>query len=222
MNLGSFRAQINECRAVLKQLEMDGEFNPSPGYPSSPRAFFKGLNYIDVWKACLQNRYYHFQLYDNSLIYFGYNKADDFSLSYYEFPFEAISYYEFVNSHDLTYSEVGEVFREEYDDYLTTCRVKESITSIRYDLNYEQYTEGRHPISHLHIGHENNIRIRTERIMGPNSFLCFLLRQVYPDKWIEYIKTKKKQTLLNTVRDKLDVIKPKLISDWDKCELILV
>jgi hypothetical protein len=222
MNFGAFRAQINECRVVLKLLEMDSEFNPLPGYPPSPRAFFKGMNYIEIWKACLQNRYYHFQLFDNSLIYFGYCNANEFSLSYYDFPFVAISYYEFINTYGFTYYDVGEELREEYDDYLTTCKVKESIASIRYDINYEQYAEAKHPISHLHIGYDNNIRIRTERIMGPISFLCFILRQNYPDKWIEYIKTKKKQTLLNIVRDKLDVISPKHISDWDKCEIHLL
>lgn len=221
MNFGSYRAQINECRVVLKQLGMDGEFNPSPGYPSSPRTFFKGMSYIEIWKACLQNRYYHFQLFDNSLIYFGYDKADEFSLSYYEFPFAAVSYYEFINSFDLTYNDVGEELREDYDEYLTTCRVKESIAYLRYDINYEQYAEGKHPVSHLHIGHENNIRIRTEKIMGPASFLCFLLRQNYPDKWIEYVKTKKKQTLLNVVRDKLDAVNHRYVNNLDMCEIYL-
>lgn len=221
MKAGAFKTHINSCWQILKQLEMDAEFIPNPSYPDSPRAYFKGMSYQNIWKACLQNRYYHFQLFDNSLIYYGYQSPESFSISYYEFPYAAESYFEFINSFGLVYSEVGEELKEEYDDYLTTCDSKQSISSIRYDVSYDQYVEARHPVSHLHIGHETNIRIRTERIMGPLSFLYFLLRQHYPDKWMAFIDGKKAQTISNIVRDSLEVVSVKYVSELDNCEIVL-
>ena len=221
MKTGLLRTQINECSVILKQLGMDNEFVPYPSYPTSPRAFFKGLLYSEVWKKCLQNRYYHFQLHDNSLIYFASDSDRAISLSYYEYPYDAMTYDEFIVSYDFTYGEIGEELREEYGDYLTTCDIKESINNVRYDLCYDQYVEGKHPVSHIHIGYNGNIRIRTERIMGPLSFLMFIIRQHYPDYWEKYTVTKKKQTLLNIVRDKLDTVNSSSVTELDKCELFL-
>lgn len=226
MNFGSFKAQINECSSILRHLEMDNDFIPCPQYPSSPRAYFKGMHYKDIWRTCLQNRYYHFQLFDNSLLYFEHINSDEVSLSYYDFPYDAVNYIEFINSYGYLYADVGDELREDYDDYITTCAIKESVSSMRYDVSYEQYDEGKHPISHLHIGHNNTVRIRTEKLLGPLAFLYFVLRQNYPDYWKKFVKDKDCQVLMNAVRLKLDGLntrhqKYKAVSSLDMCELYL-
>jgi len=226
MNQGAFFTQINECNAILKQLDMVSEYIPSPSYPPSPRAFFKGMLYKDVWRACLRHRYYHFQLSDNSLFYFEYNNSDEVSLSYYDFPYAASTYKEFLREYGYNYSEVGDELREDYDDYVTTCLLKESLCSMRYDVCYTEYDEARHPISHLHIGHANNIRIRTEKIMGPLPFLFLVLRQNYPHDWKNYVKSKQPERVLNAIREKLPGPNKrhpdyKQITQFDMCELFL-
>lgn len=222
MKRGAFFVQIKECWKILQSLDMDGEYVSNPQYPKSPRAYFKGMTYVEIWKACLNNRFYHCQLHDSSLMYFGFTGEDLFSLCFYQFPFDAATYSEFIDELGFTYFEVGENLRDDYEDYLSTCKVRESISTIRYDINYDLYKEARHPVSHIHIGHENHIRIRTEKIMGPLSFLYFILRQQYPEKWILYSHDVEKYLLHNQMRNNLTVINGSYLSDWDKCELYLL
>lgn len=71
MNFGRFSAEINRCWSIARNLGLDTEFISTPDYPESPRAFFKGMSYREIWEVCFQNRYYNFHLHDNSLIYFS-------------------------------------------------------------------------------------------------------------------------------------------------------
>lgn len=142
-------------------------------------------------------------------------------MSYYEFPFEAFSYIEFLESLEINYREAGDNFREEYDDYLTTCELKQSATPIRFDISYKEYIEALHPASHLHIGHDNNIRIRSEKILGPFSFFCFLLRQLYKEKWAKFISELTPQQINRFVRGDLDEVPEEYLSEMDKCDLFL-
>ena len=43
-----------------------------------------------------------------------------------------------------------------------------------------------HPVSHLHIGQNNNVRIPLSKILLPSSFVMFIIKQVYWEKFKEY------------------------------------
>jgi len=54
---------------------------------------------------------------------------------------------------------------------------------IRYDFDFKSYYEGLHPVSHIHIGNKNQIRLGIPLILSPKVFLNFVLRQNYPAYW---------------------------------------
>ena len=100
MNRGLFGAQLNNCWEIISYLELDYERVWYPTYEQYNPTNFKGLTYLEVWKKCLADHIYNFQLADNSLIQF---RVDSFNplkvgYSYYECPYLCLSYAEFVES----------------------------------------------------------------------------------------------------------------------------
>jgi hypothetical protein len=63
------------------------------------------------------------------------------------------------------------------------AEVNTGAISIRYDYDFSLYREIYHPISHIHIGHDNNIKIGLNRKMLPETFIVFLIKNIYPKLW---------------------------------------
>lgn len=222
MNKGLFSTQINTAWNILDYVELAAERVYFPSY-SEKAATFRGLNYLDTWRLCIQKQYYHFQLIDNSLIQFEAESYAPLKLRYvfYECLIKSISYLDFLVSYDLNHREVGDSFREEYENYLITCRVKDTFTPIRYDFTPDLYTEGRHPASHIHFGHQNEIRIGTKYILKPLSFLLLILRQHYPNAWNILIQNKEAKNWCKNVRKNLESIEDIYWNVLDEWEMIL-
>ena len=112
---------------------------------------------------------------DYSLILFDVTDQNRISFSYYENP------YVFIDK-NIFLAEFGAESEQWYEQYLSEYK-KESITPVRYDFYPNDYTPGRHPVAHMHIGYANNIRIGCSYVLTPQLFLSFILRQCYPDQW---------------------------------------
>jgi len=132
-----------------------------------------------------------------------------------------MSYLDFLASNALNYYEVGDSFRVEYEEYLSTCKIKETFTPIRYDFAPSLYTEGRHPASHIHFGHQNEIRVGTKHILRPLSFLLLIIRQHYPNAWQRLIQHEEAVSWCRNVREHLDVIHDVYWNVMDEWEMIL-
>jgi hypothetical protein len=142
---------------------------------------------------------------------------------YYECPYDIVSYKEFVeNELRAEYPHVRDLYIKEYGDYVQSCGLKESINPIRYDLNLDSYEEGIHPASHVHIGHNNQLRLGAERVWRPLSFVLFIIRQCHPQGWKKLVTMKKAGVLCRNVRDTLDKAQHVFDSDLDKMQVILV
>ena len=224
MNRGLFAAQLNEAWNVLGMLGLDADRVWHPTYPAHLAAHFRSLSYLQVWRTCYAEQYYDFLLADNSVIQL---RATSFqplrvSYAYYECPFDAPSYADFVESEvSVSAFEAGDEFREEYENFLLACPPKAAITPIRYDYDPDRYTEGIHPASHFHLGHANSVRIATHRILRPLSFLLFVLRQRYPIHWPNLLAQREAPVWCRNIRDALDSVEDAYIHPNDMFEMIL-
>lgn len=129
---------------------------------------------------------------DQAFFQFGFQldkneKICDLRYAYYEVPTRTISYEEYLIKEGLNPEECGDIFLDDFDQYKTETLLKKSVTSIRYDFSVSQYDKIQHPISHLHIGQQNEIRIPISLIMTAKTFVAFVLRHVYWNKWKFYI-----------------------------------
>ena len=74
-------------------------------------------NYKEIYDVALNKGDYDILLKDNSFFQFTYEKNEDEILeiryAYYDVPFISESYENFLKSHDLDYSEVGEIFLDD-------------------------------------------------------------------------------------------------------------
>jgi hypothetical protein len=225
MNRGTFAAQVNTGWDILQALNLAYERVWYPKYPEAPAAEFRPLSYVEVWTKCFSNQYYDFMLSDRSLIQFRVESFRPLKASYvyYECPFKGLSYAEFIEDElELSVEEAGDLFREEFDDYLLTCGLKETVTPIRYDYDPEQYLEGLHPASHIHFGYGNGIRVGTKNVLRPLSFVLFIMRQCYSQSWKLTHTMSEASTWCNNVRDGLEKVDEKFANALDIREMMLI
>ncbi len=224
MNRGLFEAQLNNCWEIIRLLNLDKERIWRPEYSKRTASVFRQLTYTELWNTCLREQLYDFQLVDNSLLQF---RIDSFhpikvGYAYYECPYKCSSYIEFVSESGFRPKVVGDSFTKEYEDYVASCEKKDSITPLRYDYDISTYEEGRHPVSHVHFGFASNVRIGTQKILvKPLSFLLFLIRQYYPNDWVELLKHRRSRTWCRNVRDCLDDVDIIYRNDKDLLEMML-
>lgn len=225
MNRGLFRTQLNTCWEIISSLELNHERVWYPMYGRYYPANFKGLTYLEVWDKCLADHLYDFQLADNSLIQF---RVDSFNplkvgYSYYECPYQCLSYTEFVESElGFDINVVRDGFMKEYSDYLSGCTLKNSVTPVRYDYDPDSYREGIHPTSHVHFGYGSNVRIGTRKVLvKPLSFLLLVIRQIYPYHWAVLLEYSRASIWCRNIRANLDDVHTDYWNPKDLLELFL-
>lgn len=223
MKKGTFYSQINESARILTKLNIMETRNFYPPYSKYSASLFRNLTYVDTWKFCYKNQYYDFQLVDNSLLQLKALAFNPLSLSYiyYECPYDCPSYQDFLVQLGLNVREVGYELKSDYEEYLATCEIKETVTPVRYDFVPSDYKEGGHPASHLHLGHRGNIRIGTKKILKPLSFVLFVIRQYYPKSWIEFLPMPNAPIWCRNVRANLANVPSKFWNKYDRWEMAL-
>ena len=231
---GRFRSQLATVERILKKLSLLEEraISPNKGLGAS---HFKGLSYREMYEECVKEYVYDFQLMDQSLLLFikgGRNEHDGFlNFCYYECPVSVMPYSEFVATEcglspidEGLASEVaqwGDELRAEYEQYVTSTDSKNVITPIRYDHDASMYREGVHPASHIHFGFANEIRICTQRIMNPISFVLLVIRQCYPRYWEKVLAMEHRQTWCRNVREEIGMVCEAYWGELDLLELVL-
>lgn len=226
MAQGLFESQLNEVESILRQLGLLKERNRFPRYPDVALAEFRRLDYVAVWRKCYKEQLYDFMLVDFALIQFRYGAVGDgVNFAYYETPLESITYQDYlvneIGFQPEELNEIGDDLRDEYEQALHDGDFKKAFTPLRYDHEPENYTEGRHPAAHVHFGFGNNIRVCTVKQLRPLSFFLFVLRQHYPDKWIEFTNQTRATTLVSQVRDSLDDVDSSFLRGRDLWEMML-
>ena len=218
LNVGKFYAQLNELSNLLRSINLLEEYNTYPEQIDLSLSEVRKCNYHDLWKIYFTNNYYHFRLIDDSLFYF--NPAN-FSFSFIDNPLDCISFNDFIMEHDLTSEEDQYILYPDYEQYLSECSFKEFPLPIRYDYDENSYNEGLHPVSHLHIGEGNNARIGLIHKLDPESFVYFIIRQIYPEYWKEILNKDGCLKRINTNKNKLVVIDNNHYNSRDQLEMYL-
>jgi hypothetical protein len=225
MNKGLFATQINTVWDILRALELAEYRNYYPNYSAITISKVKNLSYLDAWRLFYINKAFNFQLGACCLLQFRMlkkNKKLYLNYVYYECPYDIISYKEFIeNEIRADYNQVKDIFINEYEDYVQSCDIKETVTPIRYDLNIDNFEEGVHPVSHVHIGHENDLRLGAVKIWKPLSFALFIIRQCHKEAWRELINMSKANIWSRNIRQNLDNSPNFFESEIDKRQVIL-
>jgi hypothetical protein len=224
MNKGAFAAQLNCAWNIICALGLDEQRVFHPVYPDDMASELRSMNYPDQWSTCLKKDYYDFLLSDHSLIQFrwGGRPACCLSYSYYECPFRVLTYPEFLQREGMRVEDVGDAFRNDYDTYAAEGEPKDSVTPVRYDYNPDQYKEGIHPASHVHIGHLNEIRLGAKRILKPVSFVLLVVRQFYPHRWVSLHAMQDAPLWCRQVRTSLQEINKQFWGQLDEREMVLL
>jgi hypothetical protein len=216
---GRFGAQLEAIEKLLGTLELLEERQASPNKLLGA-AHFRGMTYRQVYEECVREYAYDFRLVDQALLLFthaGHNKDDgQLGFCYYESPVNVVAYRDFValefgispiHPHfPKIFAEFGDGLRPDYEQYVTSQDSKAVVTPLRFDYRAEDYRPGIHPAAHLHFGYANQIRVGTRRVMNPLSFFLFILRQRYPEKWLQFRTLKDFEHLSHNVRRKLDLV----------------
>jgi len=178
----------------------------------------KERSYQEQWLICREKNWFHLYMDDNC--FFSFNVNHKPSYTFFDCPLQALSLSEYQEEMGLNEFHRSNL-KSEYQDYITTCPVKNSVTPIRYDYDPHAYRSGVHPTAHIHIGLDNEIRLGVTRELTPLAFLLFVIRQRYPHNWEQLLKSNLVDRIQRIIRHELKEIEPPLRSDMDKLELYL-
>lgn len=197
LTLGQIFASYDKAKKMLKKAELLFDEDLRKSRSLKKKDFSKAFkeisstnNYRQIYEVARDNSDYNLLLKnDGSFFQFGYDNIfeDQFNLrySYFESPVNIQSYENFLLEHDLDFKECGHAFSEEYTQFIAEAESKDHFTSIRYDLDFHLYEEVKHPASHIHIGLDNDIRLPCSSILTPQSFVAFIIKHVYWEKWVK-------------------------------------
>ncbi len=224
MTRALFYTQLNEVEAILKRLDLL-KLRLKPTYMNYGLATIKNKSYREVWELCNTENKYDFKLSDESLLQYCLESASPlkFTYSYYECPFKPIiSLEEYLQQEELQQKEEYDQYRaiREYDFLMP--ELKGSVTPLRYDYDTSMYLAGSHPASHIHFGYDCDIRVATKNILRPISFMLFMIRQYYPDKWTELISEEGFSIISRNVRESLDAVDLAYFNKIDLSEMHFV
>jgi hypothetical protein len=197
MNNGAIVDGINKSKVILKKAEI--LFTENHSYPAeylSPSKFSEEFfrisqekSYDDIHRTALEKGDYDILLHDYAFFQFSKDEAGVIRYAYYQSSREIITYEDFMKQYGFNevdflldpYEE--KPFYRDYEQLISEAKISNSVTPVRYDYNTMQYTKITHPTSHIHIGHENQVRIPLSIILTPQAFVCFVIRHIYYNQW---------------------------------------
>jgi len=202
MSVNAFEASLKESITFLKSINLYGANGTKninkDGVSSEFKSASQQSNYLTVYQTAVRNLDFDFTLKDNSIFQFSYKEKKDIPEVRYAFfqnPKIFISYYEFLdiqrnlNLLDETNDEIGELYFEEYEQFLDEQQLNMSSITIRYDVDPKNYNPLIHSTSHIHIGHLNDIRIPCDKILSPLKFTIFVTKHIYYFIWKNFIES---------------------------------
>jgi len=137
--------------------------------------------YMDV----RQESGYHVEFQDGSILLFSVEGSE---ASYYYCPNPKPALNEELFSEEYQIDIEDDTFVELYEAYLADIEEIPDWTPLRYDYSEIQYTECVHPVSHLHVGLFQDIRIPISTFWSPFEFVCQVVKFFRYDAWKQMMK----------------------------------
>ncbi len=219
MTVGKFQASLEDARKLLEKTDLFRQkgikqINTS-GVSDEFKTASQKADYFQVYKTAKKNFDYDFLLKDESFFQFEFkphSNPHDCPIVRYAFfqnPQEYPSYRDFLLEQGVIQeedSEDDEIFREEYEQSLIEQQINLSSTTIRFDVDTQNYRPRIHSVAHIHIGHKSNIRIPCDKILTPLMFVVFVLKHAYYNDWKNIIENTDRQVLDSLQRSKNDTL----------------
>lgn len=173
----------------------------------------------------VQSSNYNISLSDNSIFQFQFNNEDTLKLKYcyIQSPYDFPGYKEYIiKEYDCEFKDVGYEYRSDYEQALTEAPLKKQIMLLRYDYSEQGYKEGIHSVSHLHIGYSNSMRMTFDKILTPEAFTIFLLKQIYYDYWTEYFNDDRFKITYTNFKNRCNIVnKSNFFNELDNCDFYI-
>lgn len=183
-----------DARAILRLAGLRHNINPNFSVDREIIQSQRAVPYVQMWTMAHGRGWFHIQLEDLSILQFQTQPSPSFH--FMECPLDIPSYAEFLNVLGVEYRGRHEpLYLEQYQEVVDTASLKAHVTPIRYDYDSNAYRAGVHPAAHIHIGLNNQVRLRVSREMNSRAFLLFVIRHRYPEAWHKLINS--------TLRDRL-------------------
>ncbi len=222
IHIGKFEAELNYIEKTLKKLDFFEERNYYPNEDFDP-ATYRSKSYFNIWNSLIAENIYNFIFSDSSILHFKINaEKTKLNFTFYECPYISQTYKEYIEANELDDEIDDKVFLDYYENYLNQCPLKEDPLMIRYDYDPLSYFEGLHPISHIHIGLKNHIRIGIPKVIGPKVFFNFVIRQNYPAFWKRMIKDEEWKKIYLNEKKSLIIIEKQYWQELDYNEFHFV
>jgi hypothetical protein len=212
LNPGSLLDSTNYAKKILKAVGVFKSDNKTRKMTLNNSKFSDEFikisqknDYSNIYKTAMEYSDYDFILKDDSFFQFsctlngGDVEKGSIRYSYYQNPLEYPTYEDFLEQNGFLYEECRDEFILDYEQEIAESKLKENVTYIRYDYDYALYEPVHHPISHIHFGHNNNIRVAVSKILTPEKFVIFILRNIYNKDWDKLYKSNNefKKTCIN-------------------------
>lgn len=187
-------------------------------------------DYDQIHRTALENGDYDLLLGDQSFFQFTIDDVGVIRYAYYQTSREIPSYEEFLYDIGFTEEDIKDLlekstelpFSHDYDQVISEAKLSNSVTPIRYDYNEGQYESIVHPTSHLHIGHDNEIRIPINVILTPSAFVAFVIRHIYYPYWKKAMNDESFKELYLSVKNACATVCEESFDLEEKKDLYLV
>lgn len=177
------------------------------------------LPYLERWRLALVNRWYHVRMQDHSLFLFSEGLAP--SYSFLHCPIEVPSFADYlVMIKEPDTPQTRRLFEAKYEQVFDTSMERRHVTPIRFDYDPNSYRAGVHPVAHVHIGMENQVRLCANK-MSAVSFTLFVMRQMYPRSWERLLGRSGRHNFVRSIRDVTTRLAEEFWTDLDRIELHL-
>lgn len=206
------RGSKNNLINLLKQIDLLGEINYTIPENSFDKNKFskeflsisqKGC-YKEIYDCAMKNKDYDFILKDNSIMQFTIEKEIKQNIVKLRYAYYKCPYLIFGKNE----METTDIFLENY-------------VSIRYDYDFYEYQETIHPISHFHIGNDNNLRIPANKIIEPLEFGIFIIRNIYVNDWKKLVNDVDIKNICVRSKEKLEEIDEEFFTNTESKFLYL-
>lgn len=209
-----------QATAILRFAKLRNEISENFSINAEIIRRQRELPYAKMWQIAYSEGWHHIRFEDLSILQFQSNPSP--SYHFIECPLAVPPLSEFVKERGFDYRDrYKSSVQEEYELVIDTASLRSHVTPIRYDYDVHGYREGVHPVGHLHIGLENEIRLRMDREMTPLAFLLFIIRQRYPVNWEHLINSPLGARLETFIRRSLVAIGPAYCKPLDQLEVKL-
>lgn len=196
MNESKIFTSLEDCIKYFKSLNISVEINKNIKQLTINKfsndynnvLLYNKDDYYKLYTTAMENEDYDFHITkDNSFFQFYSEKVKNKVVSihyvFYSCPKDVSLLDDIMSEEDNDAGNKGM-----YYNLIDSVDFKKNVLYFRFDYEKDLYKKIIHPIAHLHIGFDNEIRIPLDKILTPEAFVDFVMKYAYKELWQEAVK----------------------------------